>query len=57
MYMCPCCGRRFCDTALALIPPHNWKGKQCPGSYQNPRNALTDKRPLWKDEITDETSN
>lgn len=63
--MCPHCGWQYdpdeqrkrlakdqpspCD----LVPTHDFPEfcrSVCPGSKQHPRNALTDRRPLWKDE-------
>ncbi len=54
--MCPHCGRRFSQRQRVngLVPKHELtRGEYyqiwCPGSEQNPRNAETDKRVLWKD--------
>lgn len=51
--MCPHCGKVF-DKASNLVPNHAYPetpvgGRLCPGSEQNWRNPLSDKRPLWKD--------
>lgn len=53
-YMCPHCGRIFAlndTTNCGLIRTHYLPstGVECPGSWQNPRNPDSDKRPLWKD--------
>lgn len=53
-YMCPHCGREYSPRACRgqLIPNHTW-GKMraiCPGSMQTPRNAQTDRRPLWSEQ-------
>lgn len=55
MYMCPHCGEQFKphDCPAGLIPYHDFPrpGRAlCPGSHQTPRNPLTDRRPLWKDD-------
>ena len=57
---CPHCGKVYANLRSSLIPDHpcvverDWPGNyvmiQCPGSGQYPRNAESDKRPLWKDE-------
>ena len=57
--MCPHCGERFAYGQLqaSLIPTHDWPKpcrQVCPGSQQAPRNALSDKRPLWKDRKHDD---
>ncbi len=60
-YKCPHCGREYSRQACRpFVPVHNvdWRHpatgeirrSQCPGSKQNPRNALSDRRPLWKDD-------
>ena len=56
--MCPHCGRTFLPRKCKpLVPKHEWlpnyyatESVACPGSEQHPRNADSDKRPLWKDE-------
>lgn len=52
---CPHCGREYSSRARKpLIPTHDYPPtcrSVCPGSGQTPRNAETDFRPLWKDEI------
>jgi hypothetical protein len=52
-YMCPHCGEIFARLKSdSLIPTHDFPKpcrSVCPGSGQNPRNADTDRRPLWKD--------
>ena len=57
--MCPYCGERFTRSELvrampipSLIPMHYFDRRECPGVGQNPRNAETDRRPLWKDGVT-----
>ncbi len=65
IYHCPHCDREFSAsgyTAAAvpvackpLTPIHSWtapddKSYRCPGSEQTPRNAESDRRPLWKDD-------
>jgi len=63
---CPHCGREYSQRACRpLVPVHKIKQynshtcdkrlEQCPGSGQVPRNAETDMRPLWKDELADPT--
>jgi hypothetical protein len=51
---CPHCGREYSPQACKpLIPTHDWPPPcraVCPGSGQIPRNAETDRRPLWKDD-------
>jgi hypothetical protein len=50
--MCPHCGKIW-SGMKDLIPTHDFPvpcRAVCPGSGQCPRNPLTDKRPLWKDE-------
>ena len=51
---CPHCGRIYPNLRTALIPRHQLGSEVCPGSGQYPRNAESDKRPLWKDERKDE---
>jgi hypothetical protein len=50
---CPHCGKHFSqEECKPLTPTHNWPKitrQVCPGSQQQPRNAETDHRPLWKD--------
>jgi hypothetical protein len=57
--MCPHCGEVFKRHGFSsLIPTHDFPKPcraVCPGSGQNPRNSLTDNRPLWKD-LTEEES-
>lgn len=52
-YMCPHCGEIFVAlNSSRLIPTHDFPRPfraVCPGSGQNPRNPLSDSRPLWKD--------
>lgn len=53
-YMCPHCGLIVDKlNRVRLIPIHSVRGYStgmtCPGSQQHPRNAESDKRPLWKD--------
>ncbi|HWC91357.1 MAG TPA: hypothetical protein VG433_16925 [Pirellulales bacterium] len=53
MYKCPHCGWRFGRLKDGLVPVHFLAPElrsDCPGSRQTARNALTDNRPLWKDE-------
>jgi DnaJ-class molecular chaperone len=52
MLMCPWCGWQFEDRRGHLVPEHGCDGHavQCPGVGQNPRNPLSDRRPLWKDQ-------
>lgn len=56
---CPHCGLRY-DTAevpwhlrsvSGLVPEHFLDGgpARCPGSWQHPRAAESDRRPLWED--------
>lgn len=65
-YKCPHCGWMY-DPAdpelqnqspvVALVPEHNYPPTEsavCPGSNQIPRNALSDRRPLWKDDKNEE---
>ena len=57
---CPHCGKVYKNLRTPLIPEHTSDNLYvqpsigvwiiCPGSGQYPRNALSDKRPLWKDE-------
>jgi uncharacterized membrane-anchored protein YjiN (DUF445 family) len=52
--MCPHCGWTY-DPAVEgdsynLVPDHWFRGEECPGHNQHPRNAESDKRPLWRDE-------
>jgi hypothetical protein len=51
---CPHCGREYSAKACKpLVPKHGLCAERitvCPGSGQVPRNAETDRRPLWKDE-------
>ena len=50
--MCPQCGVLF-DGYHGLTPIHapgGGDGARCEGSEQNPRNALSDRRPLWSGE-------
>jgi hypothetical protein len=53
LMMCPHCGFKY-DPSIngegyQLVPNHWYKGEDCPGQDQHPRNAESDKRPLWKD--------
>ncbi len=63
-YMCPSCGMKYTPEgeSYRLVPKHNLLTAQgeriksageCPGSEQCPRNAESDKRPLWSEENTD----
>lgn len=52
--MCPYCGWTY-DPSINgdgydLVPNHWYKAEDCPGQQQHPRNADSDKRPLWRDE-------
>lgn len=48
---CPHCGKLFHPhRCRPLTPKHSTAGVACPGSEQQPRNAETDRRPLWKDD-------
>jgi len=48
---CPHCGREYSQRACRpLIPNHDFESKPCPGNGQTPRNAASDRRPLWKDD-------
>jgi hypothetical protein len=57
--MCPYCGLTYLRSEIPwhlrsvnnLVPEHFHPSPpdRCPGSWQNPRNAETDRRPLWKD--------
>lgn len=61
LYMCPHCGWKYDPGAVPreggisaydLVPTHDWPQpcrQVCPGSRQTPRNAESDRRPLWKD--------
>ena len=63
---CPHCGKVYKNLRSSLIPYHNFVSAValesgvteelpiCPGSGQYPRNAASDKRPLWKDERKDD---
>ena len=56
---CPHCGMTYLPSQVPwhlnsvqqLVPEHFYpeSPERCPGSWQNPRNALTDHRRLWKD--------
>lgn len=58
---CPHCGREYSQRACKpLVPEHGYSPPRrgveiavtamvCPGSGQVPRNAESDRRPLWKD--------
>jgi hypothetical protein len=62
---CPYCGREYSQRACRpLIPSHALNSpahmsaaaldagaseEECPGSGQTPRNAESDRRPLWRD--------
>lgn len=59
--MCPHCGFRYDPNGVPwhlhcsverLVPEHFLDGGpgRCPGSWQNPRNPESDRRPLWRDE-------
>jgi len=56
--MCPHCGELFAPEIMTgLIPTHDFPKPcrtVCPGSGQHPRNSLSDKRPLWKDQYLGE---
>lgn len=52
--MCPHCGWTY-DPSINgegydFVPNHWFKAVDCPGQQQHPRNAESDKRPLWRDE-------
>lgn len=55
-YCCPHCGWTYdpqAEKGWSFVPVH-MKGQaqesiRCPGSGQAPRNADSDKRPLWQD--------
>ncbi len=62
--MCPHCGREFSEKACKpLVPSHLFdfekkthrvkslttSVRECPGSDEQPLNAESDMRPLWKD--------
>ncbi len=61
-HMCPQCGKLFGRLKGSLIPVHPdlrpidpaaftiSSSSSCPGSEQNPRNPLSDRRPLWNGE-------
>ncbi len=53
-YKCPHCGKLYqMAECTPLIPTHDYPPlcrSVCPGSGQHPRNAMSDRRPLWKDE-------
>jgi hypothetical protein len=54
--MCPHCGWTY-DPSIngegySLVPNHWFKAVDCPGQGQHPRNAESDKRPLWREEQT-----
>ena len=55
MYKCPHCGWLTERLRNRLIPHHPVRGYRdgmiCPGSNQNPRNAESDKRPTWSEEV------
>jgi len=58
-YKCPHCGWLYNPSdyvdGFALVPDHidpNYTGdklRSCDGALQHPRNAESDKRPLWRD--------
>lgn len=53
-YKCPHCGEIFHAPRCrdGLIPTHDFPRltrRVCPGSGNAPRNAMSDRRPLWKD--------
>lgn len=55
VFMCPHCGWTYQPDGdgWSLVPTHDFPKPAravCPGSQQTPRNAQTDRRPLWKDE-------
>lgn len=57
---CPHCGHGFTYDQVGFaspipgcIPSHGDERWACPGTGQAPRNALSDRRPLWKDERHD----
>lgn len=49
--MCPHCGTLVhVERDSRLVPTHSWPlptRQVCPGSKQNPRYSLSDRRPLW----------
>lgn len=56
-FKCPHCGWVYDPEKhkfrFGAVPTHDFQKlcrSVCPGSSQAPRNAETDKRPLWKDE-------
>lgn len=59
MLMCPYCGLIYDPNevpwhlrSVAQLVPEHFLGdgpERCPGSWQNPRNPESDRRPLWKD--------
>jgi hypothetical protein len=61
---CPHCGMTYdprdvpphLKSVEHLVPEHFFNHpERCPGSWQNPRNAESDRRPLWKDEPCTQT--
>lgn len=50
-FMCPWCGGKYDPATVAdgytSVPRHDHEGIVCQGSDQAPRNAVTDRRPLW----------
>lgn len=65
LYKCPQCGWTYdpatespakgdWGSAWELVPTHSSLTRAiCPGSQQHPRNAETDRRPLWSEEEAD----
>lgn len=54
VYKCPHCGWEY-DPSINgwgydLVPDHLTDNRPCPGQQQKPRNAESDKRPLWSEE-------
>jgi len=52
---CPHCGKLFTSRQCksGLTPYHDYPvpcRAVCPGSKHRPRNAMSDRRPLWKDD-------
>lgn len=53
LYRCPFCGGCYDPATVPdgylLVPLHDYAGAVCLGSEQHPRNALSDRRPLWRE--------
>lgn len=60
LYKCPHCGFEYRPADAHWASQHPWDAVPthdfpkpcravCPGSGQHPRNAASDRRPLWKD--------